>query len=149
MTASATVPVADVSGLGTGVATFLTTPSSANLATAVTDETGSGALVFATSPTLVTPALGTPASGILTNCTGLPLAGVGIISGQFTWTTANGTSHIVPSVTGLQSTSKVFVQQTGTTATAKHYSVVADTGSFTIHSNTNTTGDTFNYLAIL
>lgn len=39
-----------VSGLGTGVATFLATPSSANLASAVTDETGSGSLVFATSP---------------------------------------------------------------------------------------------------
>ena len=62
-----------VSGLGTGVATFLATPSSANLAAAVTDETGSGALVFATSPTLVTPALGTPASGVMTNVTGLPL----------------------------------------------------------------------------
>lgn len=47
-----------VSGLGTGVATFLATPSSANLRTAITDETGSGALVFATSPTLVTPAIG-------------------------------------------------------------------------------------------
>lgn len=62
-----------VSGLGSGVATWLATPSSANLATAITDETGSGAAVFATSPTLVTPALGTPASGVLTNATGLPL----------------------------------------------------------------------------
>jgi len=62
-----------ISGLGTGVATFLATPTSANLASAVTDETGSGALVFATSPTLVTPALGTPSSGVLTNATGLPL----------------------------------------------------------------------------
>lgn len=59
-----------ISGLGANVATFLATPSSSNLASAVTDETGSGALVFATSPTLVTPALGTPASGVLTNCTG-------------------------------------------------------------------------------
>jgi hypothetical protein len=58
-----------VSGLGSNVATFLGTPSSANLASAVTDETGSGALVFATSPTLVTPALGTPASGVLSSCT--------------------------------------------------------------------------------
>jgi hypothetical protein len=57
-----------------GVATFLTTPTSANLASAVTDETGSGSLVFATSPTLVTPLLGTPTSGTLTNCTGLPLS---------------------------------------------------------------------------
>jgi len=62
-----------VSGLGSGIATFLTTPSSANLATAVTDETGSGSLVFATSPTLTTPVLGTPSSGTLTSCTGLPL----------------------------------------------------------------------------
>jgi len=57
------------STLGTGVATFLATPSSANLATAVTDETGSGSLVFATSPTLATPVLGTPTSGNLANCT--------------------------------------------------------------------------------
>jgi hypothetical protein len=62
-----------VSGLGTGVATFLATPTSANLASAVTDETGTGALVFATSPTLVTPILGTPTSATLTNATGLPL----------------------------------------------------------------------------
>lgn len=58
-----------VTGLGTGVATFLATPSSTNLISAITDETGTGALVFATSPTLVTPALGTPASGNLTNTT--------------------------------------------------------------------------------
>ena len=62
-----------VSGLGTGVATLLATPSSANLASAITDETGSGSLVFATSPTLVTPILGTPTSATLTNATGLPL----------------------------------------------------------------------------
>jgi hypothetical protein len=63
-----------VSGLGTDVATMLATPSSANVAAAVTGETGTGALVFGTSPTLVTPALGTPASGVLTNATGLPLS---------------------------------------------------------------------------
>ena len=41
-----------VSGLGSGVATFLATPSSANLAAAVTNETGSGTLVFNTNPTI-------------------------------------------------------------------------------------------------
>lgn len=51
--------------------------TSAQLAGTISDETGSGALVFATSPTLVTPVLGTPASGTLTNCTGLPVAGGG------------------------------------------------------------------------
>ncbi|MEF8746648.1 MAG: hypothetical protein V5B31_02065 [Candidatus Accumulibacter propinquus] len=44
------------------IKTFLGTPSSANLAAAVTDETGSGALVFATSPTLTTPTINTAAS---------------------------------------------------------------------------------------
>lgn len=43
-----------VSGLGTNIATFLATPSSANLAAALTDETGTGANVFASSPTLTT-----------------------------------------------------------------------------------------------
>lgn len=46
-----------VSGLGTGVATFLATPTSANLATAVTNETGTGALVFGTSPTIASPVI--------------------------------------------------------------------------------------------
>ena len=58
-----------ISSLGTGVATFLGTPSSANLRSAITDETGTGSAVFATSPTLVTPALGTPSSGTLSSCT--------------------------------------------------------------------------------
>jgi hypothetical protein len=58
-----------VSGLGTNVATFLGTPSSANLAAAVTDETGTGALVFANTPTLESPVLGTPTSGQLSACT--------------------------------------------------------------------------------
>jgi hypothetical protein len=57
-----TLPVANggtgITSLGTGVATFLGTPSSTNLAGAVTGETGTGALVFATSPTLVTPNIG-------------------------------------------------------------------------------------------
>ena len=55
------LPIASgVSGLAANVATFLSTPSSANLAAALTDETGSGANVFATSPTIVTPTLTTP-----------------------------------------------------------------------------------------
>lgn len=47
-----------VSGLAAGIAAFLATPSSANLGTALTDKTGTGSNVFATSPTLVTPQLG-------------------------------------------------------------------------------------------
>ena len=47
------LPVATgISGLGSNVATFLGTPSSANLRSALTDETGTGGAVFATSPTI-------------------------------------------------------------------------------------------------
>lgn len=59
LTLGAALPVASggtgITSFGTGVATWLGTPSSANLAAAVTDETGSGALVFGTSPTLTDP----------------------------------------------------------------------------------------------
>ena len=79
-----------VSGLGSNVATFLATPSSANLAAAVTDETGTGALVFATSPTLVTPALGTPSALVGTNITG---TASGLTAGNVT-TNANLTGAV-------------------------------------------------------
>jgi len=93
---SLTSPVAVANGgtgltsLGSGVATFLGTPSSANLAAAVSDETGSGALVFATSPTLVTPALGTPSALVGTNITG---TASGLTAGNVT-TNANLTGAI-------------------------------------------------------
>ena len=65
-----------ITSLGSGVATFMGTPSSANLRSALTDETGTGGAVFATSPTLTTPALGTPSALVLTNATELPTAAI-------------------------------------------------------------------------
>jgi hypothetical protein len=57
-----TLPVANggtgITAFGSGVATFLNTPSSANLAAAVTNETGTGSLVFGTNPTLTGFTLG-------------------------------------------------------------------------------------------
>lgn len=85
-----TPAVGSITGLGTGVGTFLATPSSANLAAAVTDETGTGALVFATSPTLVTPALGTPSALVGTNITG---TAAGLTAGNVT-TNANLTGPV-------------------------------------------------------
>jgi hypothetical protein len=55
--------------------TGITSSTSAEFATLCSDETGSGLLVFGTSPTLITPILGTPTSGTLTNCT-IPANGV-------------------------------------------------------------------------
>jgi len=70
-----------ISGLGSGVATFLATPSSANLASALTDETGTGANVFAGSPTLTgtVAAVNINASGTVTSA-----AFVGPITGNVT-----------------------------------------------------------------
>jgi hypothetical protein len=53
-----TVGASELSGLGSGVAAWLASATSANLRAAMTDETGTGQLVFATSPSLVTPSLG-------------------------------------------------------------------------------------------
>jgi hypothetical protein len=93
-----------ITSLGSGVATFLGTPSSANLAAAVTDETGTGALVFANSPTLVTPALGTPASGVVTNLTGTASININGTVGATTastgaFTTLSASGAITPSQT--------------------------------------------------
>ena len=110
--------------------------------------TGSGNAVLSTSPTLTTPILGTPTSGTLTYCTGLPLAGVGIVAGSFVWSA--GTSQTI-TLTGITSTSKIFIQQVGATVEVHRYSVVPTSGQFVVHSNGSaiTSGYTYNYLAIL
>jgi hypothetical protein len=79
------LPIATgVSGLAANVATFLATPSSANLLAALTDETGTGAAVFANTPTLVTPVIGA-ATGTSLTVTGTIVssgtAGVGYSTG--------------------------------------------------------------------
>ncbi len=123
--------VGNLSGLGTGVGTAL--------AAAVT---GSGGIVLATSPTLVTPALGTPASGVLTNATGLPIstglsgAGTGVLaalanatnaaSGLVTFSGALGTptSLTLTNATGLP-------LSTGVTGTLQAAQFPALTGNVT------------------
>jgi hypothetical protein len=81
--------------------------TSAELATACSNETGSGLLVFATSPTFTTPLLGTPTSGVLSNCTstsmvlttpvigaatGTSLSLTGALAGGTTLTPGTGTA---------------------------------------------------------
>lgn len=97
------LPIAGITGLGANVGTFLATPSSANLAAAVTDETGSGSLVFATSPTLVTPALGA--------ATATSINGLTLTSSTGALTIANGktlTASNTLTFTGTDSSSVAF-----------------------------------------
>jgi len=109
-----------VTGLGTGVATFLGTPSSANLISAVTDETGTGALVFATSPTLTTPVIAS-----ITN------------TGTLTLPTTTGTLGYqnLPAV-GTKTSSYTLV-----TADVGKYVQVGSGGSITIPNATFAEGD--------
>ncbi len=90
--ATCTPAIGSITGLAAGIATFLATPSSANLAAAVTDETGSGALVFANAPTLIGPTLGNAIATSLTNP--LDIGGSGTTGTQKTFktTTGNGTT---------------------------------------------------------
>jgi hypothetical protein len=95
--------VSEITGLGTGVATWLATPSSTNFAGAITDETGTGSIVLATSPTLITPSIGI-ASGTSLN-----------VSGQLTSTVATGTAPLV--VTSTTPVSNLSIGGNAATAT--------------------------------
>ena len=93
-----------VSGLGTGVATFLATPSSANLASAITNETGSGSLVFGTSPTIGTPTITSPTvSGLTLSDASIVFEGATADAFETTLTVADPTADqtiTLPNVTG-------------------------------------------------
>jgi hypothetical protein len=110
--------------------------TSAQLATAVTDETGSGSLVFATSPTLVTPLLGTPTSGNFS-------------TGTFTWPTFN--QNTSGTAAGLSAT---LAPASGGTGVANNAAMtVTGSGNFaytrTLTGTTNVTFPTTGTLATL
>lgn len=137
-----------MSGLAAGVATFLATPSSANLITALTDETGTGACVFATSPTLVTPLLGTPTSGTLNNCTGLPVSsGIsGLASGIATFLATPSSANLISAITDETGTGALVFANTPTlvtpvlgTATASKITIASNSQAFILGA-TGTTG---------
>lgn len=106
-----TPAVSSITGLGTGVGTWLATPSSANLLAAVTDETGTGSLVFATSPTLTTPVLGV--------ATATSINGNTFTTGTYTLTgTAGKTLNFTNTLTlsGTDSTTMTFPSTSATIA---------------------------------
>lgn len=119
---------------GTGVATFLTTPTSANLKAALTDETGSGSAVFATSPTLVTPVLGA-ATATSINALTVSNTGGGTLS-VASGTTLTGNVSVtfggVASSLTLQGTGTVVNRDSADTLTNKTFDTAGTGNSFSI-----------------
>ena len=120
--------------------------TSAQLAGVLSDETGSGSAVFATSPTLVTPALGTPDSGELTSCTGLPLTtGVTgtlpVSNGGTGVTSKTGTGNVVLSTSPTLVTPALGTPDSGELTNCTSIPVAQATGILPDTSMPNITGD--------
>jgi len=87
--------------------------TSAQLAGVISDETGSGSLVFNTSPTLITPALGTPSSGVATNLTGTAAS----LTSGITNALKSATTTVNVSAATAPTSGQVLTATAGTTAT--------------------------------
>lgn len=127
-----------ISGLGSGVATFLATPSSANLASAVTGETGTGALVFGTSPTIASPIFTgtTDIQQILEKVTVAATAATGTINydlltnGGVTYYTSNASANWTLNVRGNGSTTLNSTMSTGESLTIAFLVTNGSTGYY-------------------
>jgi hypothetical protein len=106
--------------------------SSSELAGVISDETGSGALVFANTPALVTPILGTPQSATLTNATGLPIStGVsGLGTGVATFLATPTSANLASAVTGETGTGALVF---ATSATLDGVTLTATSSTPVIH----------------
>lgn len=126
-----------VSGLATGIATFLGTPSSANLAAAMTDKTGTGVNVFATSPSLVTPSIGA--------ATATSVNGNAFTTGTYTLTGAAGKTLTFNNSLTLAGTDATTMTFPSTSATiARTDAANTFTGNQTVGGVLNSTGTSSN-----
>lgn len=118
-----------LSGITTSTTRTVTVPDANGTLTLLGNAaTGSGSVVLATSPSLVTPALGTPASGIMTNVTG---TASGLTAGNVT-TNANLTGPITSvgnatSIAAQTGTGTTFVVQTSPSLTTPNIGVASAT----------------------
>jgi hypothetical protein len=137
------VPISTgVSGLGANVATFLATPTSANLISVVSDETGSGALVFGTTPTLVNPTVTGSVQGNI-NATGVSTATT--LSGTtatYTNITANGGFAGNINATGVSTAAFLQATTVNVSAAATVGGNLTVTGDLTVNGTTTTINST-------
>jgi len=123
-----TLPVGNggtgITSLGTGVATWLGTPSSANLLAAVTDETGSGALVFGTAPTFTTTIDGGATFGAFASSTALTIG--------YTGTGASSTHNLATAALTGAFTKAINIGTGGTTSSTTTINMGSATNGSTI-----------------
>lgn len=122
--------------------------TSVQLAGVISDETGSGALVFGTSPVFETPALGTPTSVVLTNATGLPIStGVsGLGTGVATFLATPSSANFAAAITNETGTGAVVLANAPSLTGAKSSGTPGSETPFTVD---NTSGTAASYRALI
>ena len=129
-----------VTGNITTTPQFVTSTGASSAATAptLTGSTGSGNVVLATSPTLVTPALGTPASGVVTNLTGTASININGTVGATTPSTGAFTTLSTTTAIPLTSGGTGSTTAAGANANLQTFTTTATASGTTALSNTST-----------
>lgn len=150
-----TVPVSNgVTGMANGVVNFLTTPTSSTLATIITDETGSGSLVFGTSPTISAAVLANPTvtTSISTSSTSFDLLASTVTTINFggetttmnigSTTTTASTTNLAVGVTATGTTKTLNIGTGGASGSTTNVTVGSTAGgSIALNSDTSVTGN--------
>jgi len=152
---SVTVPISNgVTGMANGVVAFLTTPTSSTLSTILTDETGSGSVVFNTNPQISAPTIANPTvtTSILTSSTSFDLlastattinfAGEATTLNVGDTGTVNSTTNFVTGVTASGSTKTINIGTGGASGSTTTIGIGSSGGgSIALNSGTTITGN--------
>ena len=127
--------------LGSGVATFLATPTSANFAAAITDEIGSNKVAFTTSPTFTLPEIASGSYMVMQSNANLRFQGSVVDANYTILDVANATATrtiTFPDATGTVVLKNTTDTLTNKTLTSPIISSISNTGTLTLPTSTDT-----------